>query len=79
MGDIKAWTMPEWMRPYANLINQTGGNDIEELLNRTFPPGSNDVVAAMQISVMSQVRLLAGLRAAGLLRCTVTQLGGRSP
>lgn len=29
----KKWKMPAWMRPYANDIVNTGGNDIEELMN----------------------------------------------
>ena len=28
-----AWKMPDWMKPYEKLINNTGGNTVEELLN----------------------------------------------
>lgn len=52
---------------YLDLLNNTGGNDPKELLSRHVPPGSNDILAAMQISVASQIALLRSLKEAGLL------------
>lgn len=62
------WTMPEWMEPYRDLIGNTGGNPIEELMNDdTTHVGNNAVRAALIVSVSSQVRLLHRLRSTGYL------------
>lgn len=62
------WTMPEWMEPYRELIRNTGGNPIEELVNdRTTNAQSNMIRAALIVAVESQVGLLMSLHAKGLL------------
>ncbi len=64
----KPWVMPAWMEPYRDLIGNTGGNPIEELLNDTKTNGFNNAIrAALIVSVESQVRLLTVLHERGLL------------
>lgn len=67
MGEGRQY-VKDWMKPYLRYFSNTGGNDIEELLGRHIPPGSNDVVAAMQISMHCQLQFLTALRQAGMLR-----------
>ncbi|MFG3710976.1 hypothetical protein [Micromonospora sp. NPDC047730] len=66
------WTMPEWMEPYRDLIVNTGGNEVEELINDLNTDRrmmrTNVVRFSLAVAVRSQVSLLAGLREAGLLR-----------
>lgn len=62
------WVMPEWMEPYRNLIQNTGGNEIEWLMNQPDGIGrSNLVLSALVISVDSQVTLLHRMRHKGLI------------
>lgn len=62
------WVMPEWMEPYREMIGDTGGNPVEELVNDHDTTGWNNVIrAAMIVSVTSQVSLLHRLRDAGRL------------
>ena len=65
------WTMPDWMEPYRELINNTGGNEVEDLINRlateTHLASTNIVVFTIAVAVQSQVRLLAILHQEGLL------------
>lgn len=64
----KKWTMPKWMEPYREMINNTGGNPIEELMNDHHTNGFNNVIrTALIISVDSQVALLTKLHNEGLL------------
>lgn len=64
----KKWLMPKWMEPYRNLINNTGGNPIEELMNDTTTNGQNNVIrAALIIAVDSQITLLFQLKKKGFL------------
>jgi hypothetical protein len=70
----KPWVMPEWMEPYRDLFQNTGGNPIEELMNDTETNGSNNVIrSALIISVDSQVTLLHRLRNKGFLSNAATQ------
>jgi hypothetical protein len=62
-----AWAMPDWMRPYAEFIRNTGGNDIEALVNGTTDVWVNAPLALLEVAVHSQVALLQSLHAAGLL------------
>jgi len=63
------WVMPEWMEQYRGLINNTGGNSVEDLLNdRDTTARSNVIRAGLIIAVHSQVGLLYALRKLGLLR-----------
>ncbi len=60
--------MPDWMEPYRQLISNTGGNPIEELMNDTKTNArSNMIRAALIVSVDCQVKLLARLHHLGLL------------
>jgi hypothetical protein len=67
----KKWTMPAWMRPYRSMIVNTGGNDIEELVN---DDGTNSNIfnnaprAVLCVAVKSQVSLLEALHEAGRLK-----------
>jgi len=62
--------MPEWMRKYKHMINNTGGNPIEELIN---DDGTNSNVfnnaprALICVAVKSQVALLERLHKEGVL------------
>ena len=62
------WTMPEWMEPYRNVITNTGGNPIEDLMNDHDSNMFNNAVrAALCIAVASQVSLLEKLHNEGRL------------
>ncbi len=66
--DREPWVMPDWMEQYRDLINNTGGNSVEDLLNdRETTARSNVVRAGLIIAVHSQVGLLYALRKLGLL------------
>lgn len=66
----KPWKMPKWMKPFVPLISDTGGNDIEELMN---DDGKNSNVfnnaprALICVAVQSQVNLLERLHKLGHL------------
>lgn len=63
------WVMPEWMEPYRKLINNTGGDTIENLMNDHTSNSFNNVIRAGLICcVDSQVRLLHTLRKEGILK-----------
>lgn len=61
------WRMPEWMKPYAAFIVNTGGNDIEEMVNGDADPFINLPLSTLQACVKSQVELLERLRHGGKL------------
>lgn len=66
--DRKTWTMPAWMEPYRDLINNTGGNPIEELVNDTGTDAQSNLIrAALIVCTTSQVQLLEALHQRGLL------------
>lgn len=64
------WKMPAWMEPYRGLFNNTGGNTVENLMNRD-PAEANVVinapVALLCTAVEAQVSLLVDLRRKGKL------------
>lgn len=66
------YVMPKWLEPYRDLINNTGGNTIEDLIERLANDKNiaqtNSIVFAMAITVESQIHLLSRLKNAGLLR-----------
>jgi hypothetical protein len=65
----KEWTMPGWMELYREIICNTGGNPIEELMNDTGTNFfNNHVRSALIVAVSSQVALLNLAHAKGLLR-----------
>jgi hypothetical protein len=61
--------MPDWMEPYREMINNTGGNSVEALMNNHSPNlGQTNVILAVLIScVDSQVQLLNTLHREGKL------------
>jgi hypothetical protein len=64
------WKMPKWMERYRDSFVNTGGNTIEDLMNRD-PKEANVVinapVALLCVAVKSQVSLLHVLHKKGLL------------
>lgn len=71
MSGNKKWIMPKWMKFYAKMILNTGGNNIEDLVN---DDGQNSNIfnnaprALICASVKSQVGLLEQLYEKGLLK-----------
>jgi hypothetical protein len=66
------WKMPEWMEPYRDLFENTGGNSVEELMDHEFT-NANIVRGTLAVCVESQVILLRRLRAKGLLTGVPTE------
>lgn len=67
--EAKQWTMPAWMEPYRDMIADTGGNPIEELLNdHTTTIFENAPRAMICVAVKDQVGLLERLNKNGMLR-----------
>jgi hypothetical protein len=66
------WAMPAWMEPYREMIGNTGGNSIEDLMYRSRLPDTNVVINAPLTlicqSVESQVDLLWRLHKKGALK-----------
>jgi hypothetical protein len=63
---MKRWKMPEWMEPYRDLFENTGGNSVEELMDHEFT-NANVVRGTLAVCVESQVTLLHRLRARKML------------
>lgn len=62
------WVMPEQLEPFRELVNNTGGNPIEELMNdHTTNMGNNMIRAVLIACVESQMSLLSALDEKGLL------------
>lgn len=72
------WTMPEWMKQYVEYIGETGGNDVEELVNGKTKMSINLPLAVLEIAVRAQVDLLARLHVAGSFRPETVYLVRRS-
>lgn len=64
---MKKWKMPKWMKGYESMIVNTGGNDVEEMVNGNADPFINLPLSTLQACVKSQVSLLTRLHDAGLL------------
>lgn len=63
------WVMPEWAEPYRDLFTNTGGNDLERLMNLLPGTGrTNIVLSSLAIACESQYGLLCRLNRLGLLR-----------
>jgi hypothetical protein len=63
------WVMPQWMEPYRQHFHNTGGNTIEEVMNRKdITVFNNAPMALICTAVESQVALLHTLHKAGLLQ-----------
>lgn len=57
------YVVPDWMRQYLPLFNNTGGNNVEELLHDdSTTPFANIVRYMLIVSVRSQFDLLVMLR-----------------
>lgn len=54
----KKWKMPKWMEQYRYFICNTGGNDIEDMMNGNADPRVNLPLSTLQACVKSQVLLL---------------------
>ncbi len=64
----REWKMPKWMEPYRELIRNTGGLPVEELMNdHTTNAQVNLYRATFCITVKDQVALLTMLHERGLL------------
>ncbi len=62
------WTMPEWMEKYRSLINNTGGNSVEDLYNDNHTVVLINAPRAMIcVAVHSQVQLLLALHKHGFI------------
>lgn len=63
------WVMPEWMEPYRKSINNTGGNDIEDMMNNhSVNLDNNAILTLLVVAVKSQVTLLETLHKAELIK-----------
>lgn len=72
----KPWEMPQWMKPFARFINNTGGNDIEDLFNDSDTTVQiNAPRAIICVAVKSQVYLLQTLQENNLLKDTHRKAG----
>jgi hypothetical protein len=58
----KVWKMPNWFRAYEHFIVNTGGNDIESMMNGDADPVINLPLSTLQACVKSQVALLEALQ-----------------
>ena len=68
---MSKWKMPAWMTPDAGLVSDTGGNTVEDLMNRDSKEANiviNAPLALMCASVAAQVTLLEKLHARGDIR-----------
>lgn len=65
---MKKWKMPKWMQQYRPFICNTGGNDVEEMVNGNADPRINLPLSTLQACVKSQVHLLQSLHDAGQLK-----------
>lgn len=70
------WQMPEWMEKYREQILETGGNEVEDLIDRLRNEKglsqTNIIVWAMAYAVETQTRLLIRLKKEGLLADTAS-------
>ncbi|HFI1098945.1 TPA: hypothetical protein ACGPFO_004500 [Enterobacter hormaechei] len=62
------YAVPEWMRPYLPLFQNTGGNDVEELLHdEDTNMFANSIRYMLIVSARSQFTLLVDLHSKGLI------------
>ena len=61
-NDTEQWVMPDYLEKYRGLINNTGGIEIEKLMNDKKTTAFNNMFRAVMItSVDSQIQLLERL------------------
>lgn len=65
---MKNWKLPKWMEPYRQHFVNTGGNSIEDLMNRNTSPLVNLPLSTLEACAKSQVLFLDQLRNNGLLK-----------
>lgn len=75
MSKVKSpYVFPQELEPYRDLIANTGGNEIEDLMTRYLNEPNlmqtNVVVACLGMCVESQITLLLRLRESGKLNLT---------
>ena len=70
------WTMPEWMEPYREFIGNTGGNEIEDMVNGNASPIINLPLSTLQACVKSQVSMLLRLHEARMFAPTTGETDG---
>lgn len=62
------YAAPDWMHPYLPLFQNTGGNDIEELLHdEDTNMFANSIRYMLIVSARSQFALLVDMRSKGLI------------
>jgi hypothetical protein len=62
------FVIPDWMRPYEQYFNNTGGNTVEELLGgESVSIQRNAPLALIQMAAEAQAGLLIALHRKGLL------------
>ncbi len=61
------WEMPKWMEPYRRHIVNTGGNEVEDMVNGVADQRVNLPLSTLQACVKSQVSLLQKLHSLGKL------------
>lgn len=68
-NDAEKWVMPDYLEKYRGLINNTGGLEIEELMNDKETTAFNNIYrAALIVSIDSQILLLEMLYKHGHLK-----------
>lgn len=68
------YAVPDWMRPHLALFQNTGGNDVEELLHdEDTSMFANSIRYMLIVSVRSQFSLLVDMHNKGLLSNGVSQ------
>jgi hypothetical protein len=76
MSKNKPWKIPQWMKPFCRFINNTGGNDIEDLMNdHDTTVQVNAPRAMICVAVKSQAHLLQTLQENNLLKDTRRKAG----
>jgi hypothetical protein len=65
-------TIPAWMQPFAEHFFDTGGNDVENLINDRTMVQINAPLALLAHGAYAQYRLLERLAASGLLKIPET-------
>ncbi|MCE1279277.1 hypothetical protein LWU92_21645 [Enterobacter hormaechei] len=61
------YAVPEWMRQYLPLFQNTGGNDVEELLHdEDTNMFANSIRYMLIVSARSQFSLLMGMHSQGI-------------
>lgn len=62
------YPVPDWMRPHLALFQNTGGNDVEELLHdEDTSMFANSIRYMLIVSVRSQFALLVDMHSKGLI------------